>query len=198
MHTRPHIPALRRGSVLAVCACALSVLCVGQARGDVAKQAGAVQTPQAGAGTTAQGVSATLEQCVTALTQPERSATFSGEMTTMAGAERMQMRIDVEERLPGEVGFHIVKAPGLGVWRSSAPGVKAYKYLKQVTNLSAPAFYRAAVRFRWLNAKGSLITATGRRTPVCAQTAPPAPEVPPPAGGEAPTATTGSAPVTTG
>ncbi len=197
MHTRPHMPALRRSSVLAVGACALGVLCAGQARGDVAQQAGAVQTPQAGAGTT-QGVSATLEQCVTALTQPERSATFSGEMTTMAGAARMQMRIDVEERLPGEVGFHIVKAPGLGIWRSSAAGVKAYKYLKQVTNLSAPAFYRAAVRFRWLNSKGSLITATGRRTPVCAQTAPPAPEVPPAAAGEAPTASTGSAPVTTG
>jgi hypothetical protein len=64
------------------------------------------------------------------------------------------------------------------VWRSSAPGVKVYKYLKQVTNLSAPAFYRAAVRFRWLNAKGRLIFATELHTPRCEQPAPVTPTTP--------------------
>ena len=87
----------------------------------------------------------------------------------------MAMRIDVLERLPDELVFHTVTAPGLGVWHSSAPGVKVYKSLKQVTNLSAPAVYRGAVRFRWLNAKGRLLkSAELRTTEVRADVVPPA------------------------
>jgi hypothetical protein len=123
-------------------------------------------------------VSATLQECLTTGSQDERSATFAGEMNVVAGTSKMEMRIDVLERLPGEANYHAVSAPGLGVWRSSAPGVKVYKYLKQVTNLSAPAFYRAAVRFRWLNAKGRLIFATELHTPRCEQPAPVTPTTP--------------------
>jgi hypothetical protein len=122
--------------------------------------------------------SATLQECLTAESQDERSATFAGEMNVIAGASKMEMRIDVLERLPGEATYHTVTAPGLGVWRSSAPGVKVYKYLKQVTNLSAPAFYRAAVRFRWLNAKGRLVSTTELHTPRCEQPAPVTPTTP--------------------
>ena len=103
---------------------------------------------------------------MTAEAAAERSATFAGEMATIPGAAKMEMRIDVLERMPGEVAFHVISAPGLGVWRSSAPGVKNYKYLKQVTNLAAPAYYRAAVRFRWLNAKGRLVKSAELRTRV--------------------------------
>jgi hypothetical protein len=113
--------------------------------------------------------SAALEQCVTSLTQAERSATFLGEMTATPGTGRMSMRIELQERLPGETAFRNVAAPGLGVWRAAAPGVKVYRYIKQVTNLSAPASYRAAVRFRWLNGKGKLIKGVERRTSTCAQ-----------------------------
>jgi hypothetical protein len=116
------------------------------------------------------------------VSQTERSATFSGEMTAIPGSTHMEMRIDVLERLPEEVLFHSVSAPGLGVWRGSAPGVKVYKYLKQVTNLSAPAFYRAAVRFHWLNAKGRLMRSVELRTPRCQQPAPPATPAPASAG----------------
>jgi hypothetical protein len=122
--------------------------------------------------------SVTLEECVTASEASERSATFSGEMSTLPGATHMEMRIDVLERQPQETAFHAVSAPGLGVWRSAAPGVKTYRYLKQVTNLSAPAYYRAAVRFRWLNAKGRLLRSAELRTPRCLQTVQPG-EAPP-------------------
>ncbi len=91
----------------------------------------------------------------------------------------MLMRIDVLERMPRRTVFHTVTAPGLGVWRSSAPGVKIYKYLKQVTNLAAPASYRAAVRFRWLNAKGRLVKSAELRTAKCDQPLTPRPETPP-------------------
>jgi hypothetical protein len=117
------------------------------------------------------GVAATLEQCVTSVVQAERSATFSGEMTTLSGATKMSMRIDVEEKAPGEVEFHMVSAPGLGVWRTADPKVKVYKYLKQVTNLSSPASYRGLVGFHWLSAKGHVIKRAERLTAKCLQPA---------------------------
>jgi hypothetical protein len=83
----------------------------------------------------------------------------------------MAMRIEVQERLPGEELFRTVAAPGLGVWRGSAPGVKIYQYVKQVTNLSFPADYRALVRFHWLNDKGYVIKRAERVAATCAQPA---------------------------
>jgi hypothetical protein len=137
----------------------------------LAPRALAETTPQASqsANTVKPTASATLEQCVTSGDQSERSATFSGEMATIPGAVKLEMRIDVLERMPSDLTFHAVSSPGPGVWRTAAPGVKSYKYLKAVTNLSAPASYRASVRFRWLNAKGKLIRSAELRTPRCVQ-----------------------------
>jgi hypothetical protein len=117
--------------------------------------------------------SATLTQCATAtIPQAERSATFAGEMTAVPGSARMQMRIDLEERIPGETQYRMVNAPALGVWHASTPGVKVFTHIQQVTNLSAPALYRGIVRFRWLNAKGRTIKAEVLRTARCEQPAP--------------------------
>jgi hypothetical protein len=142
--------------------------------------------------TASSAVSATLEQCVTSVVQTERSATFTGEMTAVAGAARMAMRIDLEERLPGETEFHAVVFPGLGLWRSADPKVKVYKYLKQVTNLSSPASYRGFVRFRWINAKGHVIKRAERLTARCLQPAAPAHPAPNPSEATAPAATPGA------
>jgi hypothetical protein len=152
--------------MLASAACWLALLGAAQAhaQGGSQTQAGQSVTP-----VSVPGVSATLEGCVTAPLQGERSATFSGEMTAIAGTARMSMRVDVEERMAGEEWFHTITATGLGVWRSADPKVKVYKYLKQVSNLAAPAVYRAIVSFRWLNAKGHLIKRVDRLTPRCAQ-----------------------------
>jgi len=121
---------------------------------------------------------ATLQECVTAATESERTATFAGEMSAIPGSAKMEMRIDVLERDPQEASFHVITAAGLGAWRVAAPGVKIYKYLKQVTNLAAPAYYRGAVHFRWLNDKGKTIRATELRTPRCLQTVPAGEEQP--------------------
>jgi len=133
----------------------------------------AAGTPTAAQSTTATAVKppavATLEQCLTSSSPAERAATFAGEMQTIPGAIKLEMRIDVLERLPHEIAFHAVSSPGLSVWRIAAPGVKTYRYLKEVTNLAAPAFYRADVRFRWLNAKGRVIRAAELKTPRCQQ-----------------------------
>jgi len=160
---------------LLLCVIAL-LLCAARAPGAIAQTGGSASQPPAAPD--APSASATLGECTTAVEQTERSATFSGEMTAIAGTVRMTIRIEVQERMPGEELFHTVSAPGLGVWRSSDPGVKVYKDLKQVTNLSAPAYYRAMVRFHWLNAMGDPIKRTERLTPRCVQPAPPPPETP--------------------
>jgi hypothetical protein len=127
--------------------------------------------------------SATVEQCVTSAVQAERSATFSGEMTVISGTGRMSMRIELQEWLPSEAVFRTVAAAGLGLWRTASPTVRVYRYIKQVTDLAAPAVYRAAVRFRWLTTKGKLIKALERHTPTCVQPASPAIATAPPANG---------------
>jgi hypothetical protein len=119
----------------------------------------------------APSVSALVEQCVTATTQADRSVTFTGQMETVPGAHRMAMQIVVLEHAPGESGFHVLAADGLGTWERSEVGVKIYKYVRQVTDLPAPAGFRAVVAYRWLNERGRVIRHDERRTPVCRQPA---------------------------
>jgi hypothetical protein len=117
-------------------------------------------------------VTATLEQCLTASDQTQRSATFYGQIETIPGAARMAIQIDVQEHAPGDSAFHTLAAPGLDVWQHSETGVKIYKDVRQVTDLSAPALYRALVQFRWLDEKGHVIKSTTRRTETCRQPSP--------------------------
>jgi hypothetical protein len=163
-HKRPRraarLPA--RAAIAAAAACLLA-----PGAGSAGAQGDAlVPTPPA-----ATSVTATLEQCLTSALQSERSATFTGEMTAIAGTAKMSMRIDLEERGPEDVEFHTVGAEGVGAWRSSEPKVKIYKYVRQVTNLSSPAAYRALVRFRWIGAKGRVIRRAERLTTGCVQPA---------------------------
>jgi hypothetical protein len=162
-------PPSRRHALRAVACGACALVLAGAASASAQSGESVAQTPPP---STPGGVTATLEQCLTSPVQAERSATFTGEMTAVAGAARMAMRIDVEERLPSEAEFHAVSTPGLGVWRWADPKVKIYKYLKQVTNLSSPASYRGFVRFRWMSAKGHVIKRAERLTARCLQPAP--------------------------
>ncbi len=126
-----------------------------------------------GTGTTSPGpvLGATVEQCVTAATQADRSVTFTGQMETIPGAHRMAMQIVVQEHDSGEQGFRTLTAAGSGTWQRSEVGLKIYKYERQVTDLPAPAGFRAIVQYRWLNEKGRTIRRDERRTPVCRQPA---------------------------
>jgi hypothetical protein len=126
-----------------------------------------------GAGTTspAPALSAGVEQCVTAPTQAGRSVTFTGQMETVTGARRMAIEIEVQERAPAEEGFHDITTAGLGSWQRSETGVKIYKVRQAVTDLPAPATFRAIVRYRWFNERGQVIRHDQRRTPLCRQPA---------------------------
>src|SRR5947207_11047266 len=157
------IGASGRRPALALAASAVALCSIG------AQASAAGATTAQRARPSAPSASAVLEECLTSPVQAERSATFAGEMTAVAGTVRMAMRIDVEERMPEETTYHTVSAPGLGVWRLSDARVRIYKYLKQVTNLSSPAVYRAVVRFRWLAPHGHVIRRSQRFTGSCVQ-----------------------------
>ncbi len=117
-------------------------------------------------------MSANVEQCVTATTQADRSVTFTGQMETLPGAHRMAMEIVVQEHDPGEPGFHTLTAAGPAAWQRSEVGLKIYKYVRQVTDLPAPAAFRALVQYRWLDERDHVLRTTSRRTPICRQPAP--------------------------
>src|SRR5256885_1044385 len=111
-------------------ALAASTLALGAVAAQAPTAQGSSRAPRAD-GASAAPASATLEDCETSSVQAERSATFAGEMTAVAGTVRMAMRIDLEERTPEQSLYHTVSAPGLGIWRLSDPRVKIYKYLKR-------------------------------------------------------------------
>ncbi len=152
-------------------------------------------------GAPAPAVSATVGECVIAAAATARSVTFTGQMETVIGAHRMAMQIVVQERTRGEAGFHTLTADGLGAWQRSEAGVKIYKYVRQVTDLPAPAVFRAVVEYHWLNEKGRVIRTDERRTSVCRQPAPhpKSPTTPTPTGapGSPNTPTTATTPDTT-
>jgi hypothetical protein len=140
----------------------------GAAAADTGAGTGTGAAPGAGVG----GIpvlGATVEQCVTSATPTGRSVTFAGQMETVAGAHEMAIQIVVQQRLPEEETFHTLTSGGLGAWQHSEPGVSIYKVRQAVTDLPAPAFYRAIVRYRWLDERGQVIRRDKRRTPVCRQ-----------------------------
>jgi hypothetical protein len=138
---------------------------------------------------------ATLEGCVAGVQQAARAATFSGQMTSVAGAQRMAIRIELEQRRRVGGPFRPVLAPGLGVWRISEAGVKIYKYIKEVTNLAAPASYRALIRFKWLGARSKVVKQEALRTAVCRQPVPAGATETPPGPGAVSGSGTPAAPV---
>lgn len=151
---------------------ALAIACVATALSPLAVASGAegrAQQDPSWEVSSSAGYSATLEQCVTSAVPTQRSVTFTGQMVATPGTQRMGMRIDLLERIPGQTGYHEVTAPGLGVWRGSEAGVKIYRYVKQITNLSAPAVYRAVVHFRWVGDKGHVLKRAELRTARCVQ-----------------------------
>jgi hypothetical protein len=152
------------------CLCALAALCFAQI---VFARGGVRYGNTTGAPPSALGYSTMLEQCDTSTVQSERSATFAAQMVATGATQRMEIKIELQQRLRRETEYHTIVAPNLGVWRGSEPGVRIDKYVQQVTNLTAPAAYRALVRFRWLDGKGHIIKRSELYTPRCLQPLPP-------------------------
>ena len=110
-----------------------------------------------------------LRECHAAADATARYAIFRSEMRATGGSVRMAVRFDLLSQAAARSDVTTVSAPSLGEWISSAPGVDIFRYTKQVTNLTAPATYRARVSFRWYAADGHVLRRETRRTPACAQ-----------------------------
>ena len=107
--------------------------------------------------------------CERSLEETERAGVFEGQMRTVAGASRMQMRFTLQASTPERRRFTRVEAPGFGTWFTSASGTSRYLYTKRVVNLLAPASYRVQVRFRWLDAAGAVVERARRHSGRCVQ-----------------------------
>jgi CARDB len=95
------------------------------------------------------------------------SALFIARMHQVGDSERMWLRIKLFEK--GDSGFHALKAPGLGRWRKSKPGVGTFAYKQAVKGLEAGSLYRALVDYRWYDADGDLLQSMRRRSAPCRQ-----------------------------
>jgi hypothetical protein len=95
-------------------------------------------------------------------------ASFRGRMTQVSGSERMGMRFVLLER-SGSAGFEPVTAPGLGRWRRSRPGVRAFAYRQGVRGLAENTVYRMRVDFRWWASTGEVVRGGRRRSRPCRQ-----------------------------
>jgi hypothetical protein len=99
------------------------------------------------------------------------SAVFYGRMRTLEGARRMSMRFSMLER-SDEGLFKPVRAPRLGRWHKSRPGVSVFGYRQKVKGLAEDAVYRARVDFRWHDADGHVVRRAQRRSRPCSQAGP--------------------------
>jgi CARDB len=96
-----------------------------------------------------------------------QSALFIARMRQVSGSDRMWLRFKLFEKAGS--GFHPLKAPGLGRWRRSKPGVGAFAYKQAVKGLEAGSLYRAVVDFRWYDADGNVVLTARRHSPACRQ-----------------------------
>ena len=123
----------------------------------------------AGADTKDARAQARITDCESALAQASRHLVAQGSMQAYRGAARMQMRFDLQVRVPERSRWTTLPAPGFGVWNTADPASKRYVYSKRVENLTAPATYRMVIRFRWLDGDGRRVAALRRVTKPCQQ-----------------------------
>jgi hypothetical protein len=98
----------------------------------------------------------------------DRHATFRAAMRRVRHTERMWMRFTLQERV-GDGRFRTVRAPGLGSWHKSQPGVRRFSHRQRVLELAEGSAYRTVVGFRWYDGDGELIRRIRRRSKPCDQ-----------------------------
>src|SRR4051812_47557276 len=76
----------------------------------------------------------------------KRFADFVGQMRTVAGAQQMQMRFTLLEKL-GDGRYQPVTLPELKPWRKSKPAARAFNFTQRVNALHDGARYRVSVKF---------------------------------------------------
>jgi hypothetical protein len=129
----------------------------------------ALSAPAGAAAVPRSAAKAVLASCERGADELDRAAVFEGQMRTLPGASRMQMRFTLQASTPESPRWGAVAAPGFGTWSGSSPGTARYVYTKRVEGLLAPASYRVLLRFRWLAPGGRVIARARAHSAVCRQ-----------------------------
>lgn len=137
---------------------------------------GAAQAADPAPGAQAPAVAAPLTnvkvvQCRRGPTAADRVVVFRAEMRRIPRSVRLSVRLRLQESVRG-ARYRFVKAPGLGVWRSSHAGVGAFAYRQKVKALADGSAYRVVVGYRWQNARGEVLKRARRQSGACHQTEP--------------------------
>lgn len=98
----------------------------------------------------------------------ERAAEFEARMDQVSGAVRMKLRYALEARKPRRA-WRRVAAPELGGWRAADMETTRFISERRVTQLVGPSYYRALVRFRWIDAHGDVVARAKARSHACWQ-----------------------------
>jgi hypothetical protein len=126
--------------------------------------AAALAAPRAGAPASA-GPVAKVVACD--VTSNDKAATFYARMDSIAGASRMQIRFQLQERLGRDDTWSRLDVPALHQWHTSQAGVKRFGWKQTVDALRVGGAYKARVQYRWLSAAGTVLDTESRDTPVC-------------------------------
>jgi hypothetical protein len=94
-------------------------------------------------------------------------ATFYARMDTVAAASKMQIRLQLLERLGRDDSWSKLDVPALRQWHTSQAGVKRFGWKQTVDALRLGAAYKARVQYRWLSPAGTVLGTQSRDTPVC-------------------------------
>ena len=130
--------------------------------------AGAFSAPMAHAAQSG-APGASLTACKTSNDAAKRSLTFRGVAAAYAPGQHVEIRFDLLQRIPGSGREQRIDGGGLHTWTRSGAGVTKYERFLTVQNLAAPATYRGAVRFRWIDETGKVVRSVVRFTRSCRQ-----------------------------
>jgi len=97
----------------------------------------------------------------------DRAATFYARMDSEPGAAKLQIRIQLLQRLGRGDTWSKLDVPALRLWHTSQAGVKRFGWKQTVDALRIGAAYKARVQYRWLTPAGTVLDSATRETPVC-------------------------------
>jgi hypothetical protein len=97
----------------------------------------------------------------------DRAATFYGRMEALPGAQKMQIRFQLLERLGTADSWTKLDVPALRQWHTSQPGVTRFGWKQTVDALRIGGAYKARLQYRWVTATGTVQDNVSRDTPVC-------------------------------
>lgn len=113
--------------------------------------------------------------CQTATTPAQRAMSVTAVMGHLDGTAKLQMRFQLVKRAKRHGMWAPVTGPGLKSWISPKDPTLGTRtgdtwiVKHPVVNLTAPAYYRIKVGFRWLDSQGQVIATAYRHSPVCFQ-----------------------------